>query len=120
VEHIIITTLVLLGLGYLRGRKNGAKLESAIQDGATAIKNDPGNPITDWKSAVTEATKQILIEQNQQRIDRMVDQLEAMEADAKRDAEAALARGRATAQGMDITVVKPDPKPEDFKPVSKE
>lgn len=102
-EHLIIGMLVSMGLNWLRSTRHGAKLEKAIKTTAAAIQADPGNPINTPKDAIAQA----IILHNQDEIERMAADLDQMQADAKRDEEAAIARGKATAQGMDITIVDP-------------
>ena len=102
-EHEVIALLVGLGLGFLRHYRQGAKVEKALKAGARVILDDAGNPITDPKQALVHA----LIAHNFDEIDRMAAELEEMQAQAKRDAADALARGRAMSQGMNITIVDP-------------
>jgi len=116
-EHLIIGMLVSLGLGYLRGRSKDSRAERDIKDAAHAIIEDKTDPITDPKDAIAKAAVQLVLAERQKDLERMAAELDAERADQKRDAEAALARGREIGKGLDVTIVKPDPKPEDFKRV---
>jgi gamma-glutamyl phosphate reductase len=111
VEQYIIGILTALGLQLLKHWSHW----NSVKQVAKAIVEDNSNPITDPAQAIRQALIDRLLQQNQKRIDQMAQDLSRMQDQAKTDEAAAIERGKANADGMQINIIPPDGT-EEFKP----